>query len=451
MALTSTFQVKMKLIHLFQLVSVFTLLTVTISTGERFDEEDDCCQLDWTPIIEAGHKRFIPADAIIGGRDANGTNWYYIRKETRSETGIISDVVTKPALFFRREDRIITEDTWSGGLILTNPNHCVLGYKRRERSTVIFDETMQIQFPKIKGRGFAYEHSIISNDDDGIAKSVGISWEEDSTSFKYYGITLSTRTWTQVSANENNLYVDCKESLLNQLSAELYDIDIDLKQLIDSSDHQTVSTTEVINDGDVEQFANVSLTADITSAIEMRHDTQLKTVSETKWGVHGSANLKFVENFLFVKASQDLSVSGGYDSQTLKSNFTREGTIRYDSTKTTYKFNQSVRMKPKSKSKIVIKTKPVQGSQKFTAYYKISPKTVSLKSWTPKRILNILKRIGFTDYIRIREVNNTLILTYDGYMSVNSGFDTHVLIESKLLNETDPGDGKEEKNLTPYL
>ena len=433
----------MKLIQLIQFVVVVSAFTVTLSAGQRFDEENDCCQLEWSPIIEAGHKRFIPADAVVAGRDLNGTNWYHIRKSTRQEAGIISDIVTKPALFYRHDDRVIIEDTWTGSVVLTNPNQCVLGWKLREKSYDKFDETMQYQFPRVKQRGFAYYPSTTAD----AAVSVGTSWEDEPSHYKYYGIQLQNRVWTQNSYGEKVLYVDCKASLLNQLQAELYDIDVDMKELLGSKKHQAVATTEVVNDGDVEQMANVDLTADISTAIEMKHDTQLRTVAETKWGVHGSLNLKFVENFFFVKASQEVNVNGGFDSRSLKENFTKDGTIRFDSTKTTYKFTQSVRMKPKSKTKIVINTRPIQGSQKFTAYYKLTPKMVNKKSWTVSRTLNTLQRIGFKDYNRVKTINNTLVLTYEGQIAVDTGFDTHVLIESRLLNETDSA---VERTLIPF-
>ena len=432
--LTGSSWSRMKLIQLIQLITLAALFTVAL-TNERFDDDgDDCCQLEWTPIIEAGHKRFIPADAVVAGRDINGTNWYYIRKPNREETGIISDIVTKFAVFYKYRSGIVEDDTWNGGYILTNPNQCIIGHL--ERTGVFpFDETTEKQFPRVRYHGFAYYPGV--NDS---AISIGNAYENDPGNYRYYGVRLATRGFHQSSYGEKVLYVDCRASLMRQLSAELYDMDIDVKQLIGSQEHQAVARTEVVNDGEYEQMAHVDLTADINTAVDMKHDNQLSTVAETKWGVHSSLNLKFLENFFKVAAS------ASRDSHSLKDNFTSTGSVRFESSTSTYKFTQSVRMKAKSRTKIVINTRPIQGSQKFTAYYKLTPKVAFSKSLTLERTLGTLQRLGFRDFGKIRKVKGTLVLAYEGYLSVDSGFDTHVLIESVPLS----GDGEIERRIIPF-
>lgn len=393
------------------------------------DHENDCCQLEWIRIIETGFKRFIPSTAVLAGTSINGTKWYYIRKPNRKETGIISDAVSKLPLFYKRNGQnvVVEEDSWNDGLILANPNECVIGWWERKGETPI-DETLEKKFPTVQFEHFA---SYWPNSD---SSALGSVFEVNPYTHDFYGIQLRDRgPFYGTDYSIYILYIDCKESLMKHLSAELYDIKLDIGKLMESKDHQAVATTEVVNESDLDQDGNVDLVAEINSKVEMNHETQLRTVADTKWGVEGTLNMKFVENFLFVSASQELEIKAGYNSHTVKDNFTKYGSVRMDSSRTLYKFSQSVLMKARTKTQVVINTRPIKGSQKFTAFYRLTPSMISSSSWTNERILGSLQRVGFVHYDRIKTINETLILSYDGAIAIDSGFDTHVLISSTPL------------------
>ena len=191
-----------------------------------------------------------------------------------------------------------------------------------------------------------------------------------------------------------------------------------------SDQHQALDMTEIINDSDDEQIARADLTVDTDSSLEMSHETKLDTMSTTKFGMSASVD--------FPLKIFSIGLKSEFEKTDYKRNFTRDGYISFNSKKTVYKFKQSINMKPRTRTKVVIGSRPVRGTQKFKAHYMLKP-TVKSASMSNERIIRTLERLGFTDLDKIKTVNGSLVLTYDGEMSIEGGIDTHVSLESKSI------------------
>lgn len=106
----------------------------TVSSLELDFKGDDCCQLKWLPLIERGSKRFIPSSGV-SVTSANGTRWFYFMKEDQRKFAIISEEVDKLPIFLEDSRR---EGPWEGGLVLSNPHNCVLGWQRFDRGAKVW-------------------------------------------------------------------------------------------------------------------------------------------------------------------------------------------------------------------------------------------------------------------------------------------------------------------------
>ena len=406
---------------LLSFLSVVDLATVPTASVLGLDYKgDDCCQLEWLPLIERGNKRFIPSSGVSVS-SINGTRWYFMTNKTRQQFGIISEEVDKRPIFLEDRNK---EGSWKGGLVLSNPHNCVIGWQRFDKGDRVW-ETPERQFPTFKGKYFLgsertkFDEMIEKGEKIGYAFEV-TPWTHDGN---YFNLNTTSFAWSGLYKFICPLYVDCKESLKHQLTSELVDMDMDMNG-ISSTEHQAVDMTEIVNDSDDPQTARVDLTANINSAVEMNHETQLNSVSTTKWGV--SVNMKILYNIF------SFGLKSEFENSELKSNFTKSGYLSVNSKETIYKFRQSVNMKPRTKTKIVIKSRPTRGTQKFKAHYMLRP-TAKSASMSNERIIRTLERLGFTDLDKIKTVNGSLVLTYDGEMSIEGGIDTHVSLESKSI------------------
>ena len=164
----------------------------------------------------------------------------------------------------------------------------------------------------------------------------------------------------------------------------------------------------------------------------MSHDTQLYSMMDTKWGVHGSIQTGWVGKLFGLHVSAD----GGYDSHSLKTNFTRTGKVSFDSQRKQFKYNEKILVKARSKSKVTMNTQPIAGSQSFKAHYRIRT-TRSNGNLTLSHVKNSLRRQGFSEWNSLtQDKSGDIIFTVLGHMDVDAGVDTHILIESSPLKNT---------------
>ena len=384
-------------------------------------DEGDCCQLEWKQLIDTGSKRFIPSSAISIGKTVLGYDIYFFEKPGGHYHGAINNTA---------KDRPFTEKdgyiNWTEGYVLSNPHNCVWGWSNNLTETNVRSyprDDLDDCFGKFYDKGIQYY---------GMYFSFG--------SLSGINLDVGHQKYSHPYESVQYLYVDCVASLENQMTSELFDMDLDIESLL-AGDEETIATTEVTNESDVDRFFKIQLNAEVTSSLEMKHNTKLSQFSKTKWGIHPSGSVK--AGILLLERLLDLpsttSPEKGYDATQMKDTFTRTGELSFNSKRTVYKVDQVIEVKARTNAKVLIRTKPVQGRKEFTVYYKIKPDS-SPEMWTNDRILNTLKRMGFEDLDKITQSNGFLIIPYKGELAIKSGFDTHVQIVSRPLDSTTTAD-----------
>ena len=407
-----------------QIFILSVVIHLSLSIIELVDE-GDCCQLVWEEIIDTRNKRFIPSSAIPVGRTVRGFDIYYFNNPDGFQSGysglINSTAKDRPYLYLRGYVN------WAKGYVLSNPHNCFLGWNDN------FTESNVRSYPQISANN--YFGRFFENN----TWFYGTHGNENGAHDHLDGVDIDSGHQS-ARKGEEYLYVDCIASFKNQMSSELYGMDLDIESLMvgDENNEQVVASTEVTNESDEDQFIRVQLDAEVMSSLEMKHETNLRQFSKTKWGIHASHSAKvgipLLESILDL--SSKTTVEGGYDSTQIKDNFTRTGELSFHSKRTAYKLDQEIKVKARTNTKVLIRTKPIQGRKEFTAYYKIKPDS-SPEMWTNDRILNNLKRMGFKDVNKIKQSNGSLIISYKGELAIKTGFDTHALIVSRSLDSTD--------------
>lgn len=394
------------------------ILSVTQTLGASGPSVDkDCCQLEWKKIIDKDNERFIPASAISIGKTVLGFDIYYFWNSQSNHFGLINST-TSGMPFCGVSNRV----TWQGGSVLSNPNDCVLGWEGKEYIKPI--GAINYTFPSHEGREFG----------KGVLN--GTLWFGD---FNSDDLALSCNNLDKGLYNSCReslqfLYVDCFASLRNQVTAQLVDINFDLKALM-SQGEQILASTEVTNEGDQDQLVKVDLGAKIVSSLEMLHEGKLARFINTKWGINAtpSDSFSFVEDQLNLFAP--LLSGKEYNPSEMKNEFAKSGQLELQLMQAVYKFNQEVKTKAKSTSKVVIKRKLVRGHIEYTAHYLIKPR-VSLKMWTKERIRDTMERMGFEDLEQMKEAKDGWFIAYKGAISIKTGLQTVALISSQPLGST---------------
>ena len=377
--------------------------------------------LELENLVDVGSQKFIPSSAIPALIQNGLETYFFITKGglgTRAPVGAINNTVEGYA-FIRGE---IPYKHWTTGAILANPNQCVVGWHLAEFPLV---DTNKLSHPKLGFRGgkinFGRYGSYIG----------GTYWEGTHLS----GVDMVTEGTKNINSDFELLYVDCFASLKNQLSSELYHIDLDssLTREGDKKKEEVVSSTEVTNNSDEDQVIKVDLNAEMFSSMKMTHESKLYEFSQTEWGVHGSADLGWIGKIF----GASFSLDGGYDAKSIKENFTRTGSVSVESKRTVYKLNQEIKVKARTKTQVFIKTRPIRGDTQFTAYYKLKPRTPS-RMWTHERIIASMRRAGFEDWNKTKTENGSLVMPIRGRLAIETGFETVAEVVSTPLNSDSP-------------
>lgn len=412
------------------------------ATAPDFVAENSCCNLAWKPLIQLSNgKKAIPSSAIMFGKRSDGLKIYLVHRNEitssglyrHAQFGLITDEQAGSITYCTTLGSCATKTDWKDTYVLANPNDCEIGWMKRSKGRTI-QSTMEKYFPSVRMTWDEDFFGKVSQSDKSKVDKVGVLLLHTQI---FWCASVESGAFCSVNDGEiEMLYVDCAATLRKQLQAELYQIDYDADIQNDNENNPTVlAITEIINESDTDQKVNVMLKANMQSSIEMSHETKLRELTETKWGIHTSVNAGASGGFLFAKFNVGVSVETGYDSYSLKDKFASEGKISFDSKETEYEFNQEVLIKNRSRNKISINTHLIEGSQKYTAYYRIDPKVS--KSLSADNILATFTRLGYSD-IQFERVNGSLIFKSEGFMSVSAGYNTHVLIESYSLNPNSP-------------
>ena len=219
------------------------------------------------------------------------------------------------------------------------------------------------------------------------------------------------------------MYIDCVSSLKTAVKAELFDLQFDIDLLLDGKEEVVLQSAEVINNSTSESSSEVSLEAKVEKSLQMSY----KTSASHSVGVSFSQEVSVSAEKL---ASLGFKRGVDYNFQ----HIAEEGKVNIESNTTTFTFKQIVVEPPKTKTRVSIVSTPVSGSIPLKGKYRIS--SIHPEMFSNENVRRALDRIGFADYNKIKvQPNGTLILQYDGFITVKSGYNTRVIIQSFPLDD----------------
>ena len=375
-----------------------------------------CCQLELKKIIDKGAERFIPSDALSFGKTVLGFDIYFFFSE-KGGGYINSTARGQPYVH-----RIGNYTTWKDGVVLTNPNNCVLQWQSNDNNVPI----------ATVGRHFVFDgtfysaHAKFEDPEKVFGSSLYGLYDINYRIFYAVNIDLPRSYFGKFDKPLQFLYVDCFATLKSQVVAELYDIISDIKPWVGKSE-KILASAEVINESEMEQPFKIDLDAKVFPSLEMSHETTLPKFVDVKWGLNAtpSASFALIEDLLDLSPSH----SAEKESSKIKDEFVKSGMLSFRSEKLMFEFHQQVRVK----AKVLIKSKPIAGHGQFTAHYRIKPK-VSHEMWTNQRIRDTFERLGFDDLDQLQNSSDGLILAVEGQMSIQTATDTHASIISQPLD-----------------
>ncbi|KAJ6647128.1 Formin-like protein 1, partial [Pseudolycoriella hygida] len=380
------------------------------------DQDETCCQLKWLYVTDLGNgRKAIPSTAILFG-EHNNRKVYMGKYGSYTDVGFITDEQLEFYTICVDNGNSVTQiNSWNGVFVLSNPNNCQIGWLPKIKNQRVFN-TMGKQFQSHTGPGQIF--SRIASPDGvivGVTNSAAVG--------NFLGTALNKKCYTESNTQAQLLYVDCEKSLTKQLEAELYRLDFESNDFsnVGNGNNQVLAVTEVINNGDTvnDQLVKVDLSANILSTLRMEHKSELREISKTKWGIHASASVT-TGGFLKIFVQAKAEVSGGVDVEHMTETFASEGKISFESKESKYNFQQEILVRKHTKTKITINTNQIDESQKYTAYYKLN-----LDQLPPSSILATLKRLGHRN-IELETIDGVLVYKTEGFMSLSSGFNTHV-------------------------
>ena len=360
-------------------------------------------------------RRFIPSEAIPFAVNRDNFTVYFTRNsdETEHQVGVIDSRIEYPAYFKVGSLDLEPQTNYENVYVLSNPNNCVITWLRKSISQDV-SPTAKLEWPKTSGLYFARDRtSIISW--TGYVNHYSISVEKDPP------ISGPVHDHLDVLA------IDCKASLRSLVGAQLVDLKFDDRAL--SQIPKALAYSDVINESDRDQSATINLESEIESQLEMSHSTELNSVIDTDWGIHGSLSLGFLAKMLDAK----LTISAGYDHSTHKSELSKQGKISLNNEKKIVKYEHVLNMKARTRNRVTLNTEPVSGSLPYTALHKFTYKNADLK-WTLDQVQKLMRRQGFRDFNSLYRNGTDVFYSCKGYMEVESGTETHIKIESTPLD-----------------
>ena len=210
------------------------------------------------------------------------------------------------------------------------------------------------------------------------------------------------------------LFLDCVTSVSHIISAELIDISFDVKNLTTLRAEVIPDTTTIENNSSLEQLTEVTLSASTEKSFGLSYTT---TASST-FHVGVSAGIS-------IMGMLQIGFDAGYDYTTLAT----EGKISIEKHVETSTKKQVVHEPPFTRTTVDYVSTPIEGRNiSFNATNKIN---VFDADWPIANATRALKRIGFQDMEHIQVVNNSLILSYQGLMSVMSGYNTRITVNQE--------------------
>ena len=432
--------------------------------------ERDCCPLVWKKLIDTPNGKLIPPDAIEIGAWHREKRYYsmlpgkyfnsvsnkigIITEDMHKEVGYFSDTSENIMLYKEGCLRYSNKDTCESVpqdpiLVLTNPYGCSIEwYKReaKEAGLALFLNPLESSnihvpriglyyFSRIKHADDIKEHFAGSTEGGSIIIPSKQNMRHDPFDPRTY---LAALTFTGFEI----LTINCRESIKNVMNAQLFNITYDSSAIPPEKESTTLTSSAVINNNPYPQSFEVSMSAQTTKSFQMMTNewSTNKTEHHLSKSMNTEASIEAGFSFLGFGTKLKGSLKSGHEEKwdEMMQKYAQEGKVFAETKKTEYHFNQKVAVPPKSSTIVKIITTPIKGNIPFKAKYRIrSPKK---DMFTMNQTLNALKRIGLEDVEKLVQEGDDLVMTYDGTLAVETGYDTHVTITSTPLepNSTRP-------------
>lgn len=442
-------------IFLLHLTVALTLTSVCLAFQDNNIGQYDCCPLVWKEMIETSTGMVVPPDAVLIGESSTGDNIYYasLPLELASDPGFVvtpgigiksaanNSVVT---MLKANESPFLYQDgcVWTQGkclhafdykvVILSNPHGCSIGWWKRLFARKMPDDSSEILFPIFHGQYFARNVS-----SDGKTEGGVIDWSEKS--YWEASNSPSAKIVRSSQPGPEVLYINCKDSVRNIFDAQLFNLEYDKNKLLGKQEHVTLQASTVVNNNEYPQSSEVSMTAELTHSLQMSTESSIRNFSaqsqSSSFGKSSSSSwsltLAGVTGGRSTSSEQESESSSGSSTES----FAMTGQMVMETTTTSYTFKQRVAIPPKSSTTVTIQSVPVKGVVPFRSKYRFRHRTGSF-IMSPERMFAALKRTGASDVDKMSVGEDYLILTYEGTLSVEMGYDTHVSVTWSPLDDS---------------
>lgn len=473
-------------ITLFSLINLNTLSKANSDANQNNIGELDCCPLEWKPLIDTPSGFVFPPDAVIAGEMDERKMYFtllpgFIFNQLADVIGIAiegSDIetslyVTEDATHsnfygwsfrkgcLKRLGGSSCNTTWPDKYptkVLANPHGCVLGWWNRKGANILYDSS-ELHVPNI-GK-YLFTRSAVRYGDttpspfreESVDEASPSPFNEESFdeaspspvfeetiagytcphgSFVYIssGVRVNSGRGTQI------LYINCRESIKNLFTAELFDMKYDTSSIPAKDKASVLQSSTIINSNSLPQSTEVKMTASTTSSLEM--STEMSSSNSSSNSLENTMSTETSVEAGFsgwgISASLKYAVNKGMGSKRESSmeRFAKTGRTSIMTSTSEYTFSQTIAVPANSKTVLNIVTTRLSGIIPFTAKYRIKHVKASIMSWNATTYA--LKRVGFQDVDKLKQENDTLILAYNGKLAVESGYDTHVEITSTELS-----------------
>ena len=429
---------------LFLSFNLVLIICCSESQPSYLKNDEDCCVLELKEILIQDGKKFIPSSAVSAGVGYDGLKKYFFVANDSYRIGMIDNSVDPSNCIVAKRSDLVD---CAKGKILTNPYNCALGWKS---TTGHPQETNRFAYPLIntpecnRARYSCWDqnpqfHFV------RYGSKIG-ALDEERRNFVLIDI-IAKRFSSEKLSNFEILEVDCFSSLKSQFSFELYNIVA--KDDLSEEPGEYLIRDQVTNDDEQETSRKIVMSTTLTSTMQVFKERSLEEIFDSRGSqISADSVIKRVEVggsagfFNFFSSSggrQDITSRQkiwGKEKHESQERGSKEGHTTSEIKTIDYRFDQEIRVKPKHQTIVSIRQKRLKGERGFTAYYRVKPITAK-KMWSPKRILTSLRRFGLTEE-EIVDINNSISIPINGRVKIDSGFDTHVLIESKPLGSNDP-------------
>lgn len=332
------------------------------------------------------------------------------------------------------------EYAWHKVFVLSNPNNCVLHWQPNKKGRWKFASS-RVEYPSMVEDLVLYARDLPdfvgglhphvgSTDEMGYSKAFGFKVTNQSTEMKNY------EPAQHFAESCDLLAIDCVASLRSELRAELVELHSEEGTLFDKSlgtrmgvaagDTKILSVTEMINESEFDQDATIELDSSVSSSLYMSHKTQLHDMVDTAWSLDGSVSVSFTVDLLTFEPAG----GGEFNRNSMRDSLIYHGQAFYESHDKRFKYSGKVTLKGKTKSVVTMRTRHIKESHSYLAKYRIIDVERSKSNVTLQHVRESFRRQGFEDWDKLKEANGEIFYTTQGQMKIDTGIDTHIMIES---------------------